>query len=103
MLRCDAGLPAHRAGRPPRGLWPEISRAVLAKHFGVHITTVTGMLLGRTQIPVRMIQMIAAQLHIPMGTLQGQWQEQKQQYLEQQRDKRDKRAKREHMKSKKKR
>ena len=42
-----------RRGRPSTGLYPEVSRTLLAEKTGYHISSVAGILQGRTRVSLK--------------------------------------------------
>jgi len=46
----DAGREHHKGGRLAVGLYPHISRVKLAELTGHHVSTIAGMLTGRTRM-----------------------------------------------------
>jgi plasmid maintenance system antidote protein VapI len=61
--------PVHRSGRVATGLYPQISRTLLAEHGGLHITTITSMLNGRTLMKAEMAGVLTKALGISIEEL----------------------------------
>jgi hypothetical protein len=56
-------------GRTACGLYPEISRSLLARRTGAHVATISALLAGRTLCGPRLLDRVALLLGITTGEL----------------------------------
>ncbi len=62
-------IPGNRQGRKSTGLYPHISRTKLAELTGYHITTITGMLKGRTRVTLDLAVLMAREIGVTVEQL----------------------------------
>lgn len=67
----DQSLPKNRNGRPVTGLYPEVDRKKLSETLGIHITTVSAYLNGRSRMPFATAIKVAETLAVPIEQLNG--------------------------------
>lgn len=68
------GLPTNRTGRAAEGLYPTVSRTLLALHTGRHVSTITGILKGRTKCTLDLATKISRAIGVPMEKLNADLQ-----------------------------
>lgn len=68
------GLPTNRTGRVVEGLYPDVSRTLLANHTGRHVSTITGILKGRTKCTLELAMVISRAIGVPMDKLNADLQ-----------------------------
>lgn len=69
VVRQTRGIPANRVGKLPEGLYPRVSRKKLALALGLHISTVSGILMGKTKVKVALAIRIAALVGVTVEKL----------------------------------
>ena len=86
--------PPHRSGREPIGLYPEMSRTKLAAITGKHITTITGILRGRTRCTLSLAMVIAQAVGLPVWVLNRDLERVQREFAEERRGRQGKGKKR---------
>ena len=70
------------AGRKSLGLYPHLSRTLIAEALGVHKSSVSGYLKGRTQVPFKKAILLARLVGVTVGRLQGDLEGQRRKWEE---------------------
>jgi transcriptional regulator with XRE-family HTH domain len=78
----ESAIQPDRTGRPATGLYPHVSRRVLADLTGRDISTITQILRGRSRSSREVEAVIARAVRIPLAQLQATLGEQREKYRE---------------------
>ena len=65
----SAGAPGNRRGSGATGLYPEVDRQKLARLLGIHKSTVTNILQGRTKPNLKAAMIIAREIRVDLEAL----------------------------------
>ena len=76
-----------RRGRPSTGLYPDVSRAELAELTGYHISSVAGILQGRSRVSLRGAVVMAQAVGVTVQQLSEDLAKQQKRYKKQQKKK----------------